>query len=57
MVFNQSDGMHPWYMMYTRVQILFYNVNAPHAYSVLNDWNQGYPLVERQWKRCCSILA
>ncbi|MDE6716748.1 MAG: hypothetical protein K2J70_01015, partial [Muribaculaceae bacterium] len=22
---------------------------APHAYSVLNDWNQGYPLVQQQW--------
>lgn len=50
MVFNQSDGMHPWYMMYTPGSNPFYNVNAPHAYSVLNDWNQGYPLVERQWK-------
>lgn len=50
MVFNQSDGLHPWYMMYTPGQNPFYNLNAPHAYSVLNDWNQGYPLVEQQWK-------
>lgn len=50
MVFNQSDGLHPWYQMYTPAQNPFYNVNAPHAYSVLNDWNQGYPLVDRQWK-------
>lgn len=50
MVFNQSDGLHPWYMMYTPGQNPFYNLNAPHAYSVLNDWNQGYPLVDRQWK-------
>lgn len=50
MVFNQSDGLHPWYMMYAPGQNPFYNLNAPHAYSVLNDWNQGYPLVERQWK-------
>ncbi len=50
MVFNQSDGLHPWYMMYTPGENPFYNLNAPHAYSVLNDWNQGYPLVEQQWK-------
>lgn len=50
MVFNQSDGLHPWYQLYTPGQNPFYNVNAPHAYSVLNDWNQGYPLVEQQWK-------
>ncbi len=50
MVFNQSDGLHPWYMMYTPEENPFYNLNAPHYYSVLNDWNQGYPLVERQWK-------
>lgn len=50
MVFNQSDGLHPWYMMYNPGENPFYNVNAPHDYSVLNDWNQGYPLVDRQWK-------
>ncbi|MDE5924854.1 MAG: hypothetical protein K2G75_05970, partial [Muribaculaceae bacterium] len=27
-----------------------YNADAPHAYSVLNDWNQGHPLVRQQWK-------
>lgn len=49
-VFNQSDGLHPWYMMYNPGENPFYNLNAPHAYSVLNDWDQGYPLVEQQWK-------
>lgn len=49
MVFNQSDGLHPWYMMYMPGQNPFYNLNAPHAYSVLNDWNQGNPLVQEQW--------
>ena len=49
MVFNQSDGLHPWYMMYMPGQNPFYNLNAPHAYSVLNDWNQGNPLVQQQW--------
>ena len=49
-VFNQSDGLHPWYQMYSRSSNPFYNATAPHAYSVLNDWNQGYPLVERQWR-------
>lgn len=49
-VFNQSDGCHPWYQLYPVGQNPFYNQDAPHAYSVLNDWNQGYPLVEEQWR-------
>ncbi len=50
MVFNQSDGLHPWYQMYVPGENPFYNINAPHAYSVLNDWNQGFPMVQEQWK-------
>ena len=49
MVFNQSDGLHPWYQMYQSGKNPFYNRNAPHAYSVLNDWNQGNPMVQEQW--------
>lgn len=49
MVFNQSDGLHPWYQMYQPGENPFYNLDAPHAYSVLNDWNQGYPMVQEQW--------
>lgn len=49
-VFNQSDGLHPWYMMYNIADNPFYNGTAPHAYSVLNDWNQDNPLVQQQWK-------
>ncbi len=49
MVFNQSDWQHPWYRMYDVGSNPFYNASAPHAYSVLNDWNQGFPLVQRQW--------
>lgn len=49
-VFNQSDGRHPWYMMYNMTENPFYNGTAPHGYSVLNDWNQDYPLVQQQWK-------
>lgn len=48
-VFNQSDWMHPWYQLYPVGSNPFYNASAPHAYSVLNDWNQGYPLVRQQW--------
>ena len=48
-VFNQSDGLHPWYQMYEAGSNPFYNRTAPHAYNVLNDFNQGYPLVEKQW--------
>ncbi len=48
-VFNQSDGLHPWYKMYPIQSNPFYNQNAPHAYSVLNDWKQENPLVQQQW--------
>ncbi len=50
MVFNQTDWQHPWYVMYPAGQNPMYNADAPHAYSVLNDWNQGHPLVRQQWK-------
>lgn len=50
MVFNQTDWQHPWYLMYESGQNPFFNPSAPHAYSVLNDWNQGNPLVQRQFK-------
>lgn len=49
-VFNQTDWQHPWYQMYEVGKNPFYNASAPHAYSVLNDWNQGYPLVQTQFK-------
>ena len=49
-VFNQADWLHPWYMMYQTGQNPFFNATAPHAYNVLNDWNQGYPLVQKQWR-------
>lgn len=48
-VFNQSDGLHPWYQMYPIAQNPFFNGTAPHSYSVLNDWKQEYPLVGQQW--------
>jgi 1,4-alpha-glucan branching enzyme len=48
-VFNQSDGLHPWYNMYTQTNTPFYNGSAPHSYSVLNDWNQDFSLVQQQW--------
>ncbi len=49
-VFNQADWLHPWYQLYSVGENPFFNATAPHAYSVLNDWNQGYPLVRKQWK-------
>lgn len=48
-VFNQSDGLHPWYQMYPVASNPFYNAKAPHDYSVLNDWRQENPLVQQQW--------
>ncbi len=52
MVFNQSDWQHPWYRMYAEGSNPMYNATAPHAYSVLNDFNQGHPLVRKQWADC-----
>lgn len=50
-VFNQTDGLHPWYALYDTKDNPFYNAGgAPHAYSVLNDWNQDNPLVQQQFK-------
>lgn len=49
-VFNQSDGLHPWYQMYPIASNPFYNETAPHAYNVLNDWKQDNALVQQQWK-------
>lgn len=57
LVFNQSDGLHPWYQMYEPGSNPFYNKTAPHAYSVLNDWNQENPLVEQQWYDCVKYWA
>lgn len=48
-VFNQSDGLHPWYQMYPAASNPFYNATAPHDYSVLNDWKQDHALVKQQW--------
>jgi len=50
MVFNQSDGQHPWYNMYSPGENPFFNAEAPHAYSVLNDWYQDFPMVQEQWR-------
>lgn len=48
-VFNQSDGNHPWYQMYPIASNPFYNATAPHDYSVLNDFNQDNPVLEQHW--------
>lgn len=49
MVFNQTDWLHPWYQMYKTGSNPYYNADAPHAYSVLNDINQGNPMIQEQW--------
>ncbi|MCM1520089.1 MAG: alpha-amylase family glycosyl hydrolase [Lachnoclostridium sp.] len=51
-VFNQSDGLHPWYQLYPSNVNYFYNASSPHAYSVLNDWSQDCDLVQQQWHDC-----
>lgn len=52
MVFNQTDWQHPWYRLYEPGSNPFYNVTAPHAYSVLNDVKQGNALVQQQFEDC-----
>ena len=49
-VFNQSDGLHPWYQLYPAASNPFYNASAPHSWSVLNDWKQDNAMVEQQWQ-------
>lgn len=49
-VFNQTDGLHPWYQMYDINSNPFYNKNAPHSYSVLNDVNQDCPIIQQHWE-------
>lgn len=53
-VFNQSAGLNPWYLMYPIDHNPFYNPTAPHDYSVLNDWNQDNVLVQQQWDNCIT---
>lgn len=48
-VFNQSDGNHPWYQMYSPSNNPFYNANSPHDYNVLNDFRQDNPVLEQHW--------
>ncbi|MDE5624914.1 MAG: hypothetical protein K2I61_01175, partial [Muribaculaceae bacterium] len=48
-VFNQSDGNHPWYQMYPISSNPFYNATAPHDYSVLNDFNQDNTVLQQHW--------
>ncbi len=49
-VFNHSDGLHPWYQMYPVASNPFYNAVAPHSWGVLNDWKQENPVVQQQFK-------
>lgn len=49
-VFNQSDGLHPWYQLYPVGSNPFYNASAPHEFSVLNDWIQDNALVQQQFE-------
>lgn len=51
-VFNQSDGRHPWYEMYDKNNNPFYNAVAPHDYNVLNDWNQDNTILQQHWDDC-----
>ena len=50
-VFNQCQD-HPYYQMYAKEMNPFINASNVHDYSVLNDWNQGNPIVKQMWDDC-----
>ncbi len=48
-VFNQTDGNHPWYQMYPASNNPFYNNPSPHDHNVLNDLRQDNPVLQQHW--------
>lgn len=59
-VFNHSEGQHPWCKMYwdstnsrPASDNPFYNVTAPHNWSVFNDFKQEVPEVQNYF---CDVL-
>ena len=57
-VFNHTWGQHPWCKMYwagskPSADNPFYNADAPHDWSVGNDWKQESPAVQNH---LCDVL-
>lgn len=59
-VFNHAYGLAPWCMMYwggskPAADSPFFNVDAPHNWSVGNDWKQEVPYVQNHFTDCLKF--
>lgn len=62
-VYNHATGAHPYAAMYwdggqnkTASNNPWFNVDAPHAWSVYHDWNHSNPMVREHIKRNLTYL-
>ena len=60
-VYNHATGVHPYAQMYwdgdkTASNNPFFNVYAPHQWSVYHDWNHANPMVRDHVKRSLTYL-
>lgn len=60
-VYNHATGMHPYAAMYwdydkTASNNPWFNVSAPHGWSVYHDWNHSNPMVRDHVKRSLEYL-
>ncbi len=61
--YNHATGVHPYAAMYwdsgankTASNNPWFNVDAPHQWSVYHDWNHGNPMVREHVKRSLEYL-
>ncbi len=61
--YNHATGVHPYAAMYwdsgsnkTASNNPWFNVDAPHQWSVYHDWNHGNPMVREHVKRNLEYL-
>ena len=60
-VYNHATGAHPYAAMYwdgdkTASNNPWFNVEAPHQFSVYHDWNHSNPMVREHVKRSLTYL-
>ena len=62
-VYNHATGVHPYAAMYwdgannkTALNNPWFNVDAPHQWSVYHDWNHSNPMVREHVKRNLTYL-
>ena len=62
-VYNHATGAHPYAAMYwdgagnkTASNNPWFNVDAPHGWSVFHDWNHSNPMVREHVKRSLTYL-